>query len=119
MTDFIETEPLDDEGVQFEETFAESQQRSVKKFCDDLNPRNVKDKPFVALCQVFKRFGLDGSDIAESLAENEYVQFLNPEYVAYAKIFEEEGGRLEKFVKDNNLDLADFIRYTIINKKFL
>lgn len=107
------------DDIVFEETYAESQQRAVKRFCDDLNPRNIKDKPFVELCQVFKKFGLDGSEIAESLADNDYIQFLNPEYVAYAKIYEEEGGKLETFVKNNGLDLADFIRYTIINKKFL
>ena len=117
MDDFNFDEPLDD--VVFEETFAESQQKSVKKFCDGLNPRNVKDKPFVALCKIFKRFGIDGNEIAEGLVDNPYMQFLNPEYVAYVKIYEEEGGRIDKFVNTHNLDMADFIRYTIINKNYL
>jgi len=116
MADFMTEEPL---GPDFQETYAESQQKSVKKFCEDLNPRNIKDKPFVALCQVFKRVGLGGSEGAEARADNGDRQFLNPEYVAYAKIYEDEGGNLQRFVEANDLDLADFIRYTIINREYL
>lgn len=117
MTDFIDDERLD--GPVFEETFKESQQKSVKRFCDDLNPRNVRDKPFVVLCQTFKKFGIDASEIAEGLQDNEYFPFLNPLYVAHAIMFEEENVPIERYVETHGLDLADFIRYTIIHKKFL
>lgn len=112
MDDFIDDVPL-------EETYAESQQRAVKRFCDELNPRNVKDKPFVALCSEFKKFGIEASSIAEGLQDNIYLPFLNMRYVVLAKIFEDSTDSMQKFVKMHKLDIADFIRYTVINKNYL
>ena len=116
MTSFNSEESLMNE-TEFKNTFNEDRQKSVKKFSDDLNPLNAKDRPLYLLSQMFKKFSIDGDEILESLKDNPLIQFLNPEYLGYAIIFNDEGGDLEEFAQNNGLDLADFIRYVKIQSK--
>lgn len=107
----------DDDFMQ--ETFKETQQKAKDDFCRDLNPKSKRDKPFVDMCKEFKKQGIEPNDIVKELYNNPYVQFFNPRYIVMAKIYENNSGNLGKFCKNNNLDVADFIRYIEINKNFL
>lgn len=109
-------------GGEFEQTYGEKQHSQVKTFCDKVKEefRSAKAKPLIALCQEYKALGLDASDVAEGLQDNEYLPFLNIRYVVLAKIFKESGSKkIKEFVKKYDLDMADFIRYTIINDRFM
>lgn len=126
MSDFIDDDfLLDSEDEVSEEiqetqvTFKESQQTAVMRFCDNLNPRNFKDKPLVALCQEYKKYSIDASNIAQDLQDNELLPFLNIRYVVMAKMYEDSNEDVKQFAKRNNLDTADLIRYIEINNKYL
>jgi len=106
---------MDEDDMQ--DTFNESMQKSVRTFCDGLNPLSNRDKPFKNLCNEFEKLKVDPNDIVQNLYNNKYIQFLNPRYIACAFVYNNE--KIEEYCNNLNLDIADFIRYLIIKREYL
>jgi len=106
---------MEDDDMQ--DTFNESMAKSVRTFCDDLNPLSNRDKPFYNLCNELKKLRVDPNDIVQNLYNNRYIQFLNPKYVASAIIYDDSN--IVEYCKNLDLDIADFIRYLVIKREYL
>lgn len=108
---------MEEDDDNMKDTFNESQSKSVKTFCDGLNPLSNRDKPYYNLCTEFKKLKVDPNSIVEPLYNNKYVQFFNPRYVACAFVYSDE--KIEDYCKNMDLDIADFIRYLVIVRDYL
>jgi hypothetical protein len=127
----------------FQQNFKEGQE----KFIDNahLDPRNEKDKPYVAISKELEFLGIDRPfvenllQILRDLEEKGFksLRFLNPRYLVNAYIYLSTGVKvnedsMKEYIKDKNnwyktknkvdispyLDQPDFYRYVVINQEY-
>lgn len=128
----------------FQQNFKEGQEKAIDN--QNLDPRNEKDKPYVAISKELDFLELDRPFI-ESLLQTLRVleeekdfksfPFLNPRYLANAYIYLSTGVKvnedsMKEYIKDKNnwyktknkvdefpyLEQPDFYRYVVINQEY-